>query len=360
MIANAIGRCEFRTYRNHKEIMEREYYLWNIEPNVNQNSTAFLHKLIAQLCKNGEALIITGRPHEGRDNLSVADSYNEPDDYPAKQNEYKNVTVGKVTYDKTFRENDVLRIRLNHCNIAGVLNAMYQSYYRLYETAVRAYTWENGQHWKVKVDQMTQGDGDFAKNFSEMIKEQMKPFLESNGAILPEFHGYEYSRIKDTTEKNDTRDIRALVEDIFDFTARSLNIPAVLVNGKIEGTSNANGRFLTGCIDPICDQLQEEIVRKRYGFDEWQKGNYLRIDSSSIIHFDLFENAANVEKLIGTGAFTINDVRRAAGQAEINEPWARQSFMTKNIASIEEILNPLKGGENNENEVGNKATGGQA
>ena len=34
--------------------------------------------------------------------------------------------------------------------------------------------------------------------------------------------------------------------------------------------------------------------------------------------------------------------------------------MTKNIASIEEILNPLKGGENNENEVGNKATGGQA
>ena len=107
----------------------------------------------------------------------MADSYNEPDDYPAKQNEYKNVTVGKVTYDKTFRENDVLRIRLNHCNIAGVLNAMYQSYYRLYETAVRAYTWENGQHWKVKVDQMTQGDGDFAKNFSEMIKEQMKPFF---------------------------------------------------------------------------------------------------------------------------------------------------------------------------------------
>ena len=102
---------------------------------------------------------------------------------------------------------------------------MYQSYYRLYETAVRAYTWENGQHWKVKVDQMTQGDGDFAKNFSEMIKEQMKPFLESNGAILPEFHGYEYSRIKGYHRKNDTRDIRALVEDIFDFTARSLNIP---------------------------------------------------------------------------------------------------------------------------------------
>ena len=29
-----------------KEIKGKEYYLWNIEPNTNQNSTAFLHKLI--------------------------------------------------------------------------------------------------------------------------------------------------------------------------------------------------------------------------------------------------------------------------------------------------------------------------
>jgi HK97 family phage portal protein len=358
MIANAIGRCEFRTYRNHEEIREREYYLWNYEPNINQNSTAFLHKLIAQLYKNGEALIITSRPHEGRDNLCVADSYNEPDEYPAKQKEYRNVTVGNVTYDKTFRENEVLHIRLNHCNITNVLNAMYQSYYRLYDAAVRAYTWENGQHWKVHVDQIAQGNSDFEKQFAAMIQQQLKPFIESNGAILPEFDGYTYTRVKDTTGKNDTRDIRALVEDIFDFTARSFNIPAVLINGKIEGTAGAEGRFLTYCIDPTCDQLQEEIVRKRYGYDEWQKGNYLRIDSSSIMHFDLFENAANIEKIIGTGAFTINDVRRAAGQAEINEEWANQSFMTKNIASIDEIANPIKGGENtNETNVGNKTTG---
>ena len=61
------------------------------------------------------------------------------------------------------------------------------------------------------------------------------------------------------------------------------------------------------------------------------------------MHFDLFANAANVEKLIGTGAFTINDVRRAAGQEEINEPWARQSFMTKNIAPISNVVNPIEG-----------------
>ena len=133
-----------------------------------------------------------------------------------------------------------------------------------------------------------------------------------------------------------TRDIRALIEDIFEFTARSFLIPAVLVQGTVEGTADANNRFLTYCIDPLCDQLQEEINRKRYGYEEWKRGNYLRVDSSSIIHFDIFENAANVEKLIGSGAFTINDVRRAAGQSAIPELWADEHFMTLNISTMTE------------------------
>ena len=347
MIANAIGRCEFRTYRDGKEIMEREYYLWNIEPNVNQNSTAFLHKLIARLFSDGEALIIPTTPRDGRDSLVVADSYHYPEMYPAKQAEYKAVKVGEITYEKTFRENDILHLQLNHCNMSSVLNAMYESYYKLYDAAVRAYAWDKGKHWKVHIDHVAQG-GDFEATFKQMLNDQIKPFFDSNGAVLPEFDGYKYEDVGAAKEKNtDTRDIRALVEDIFDFTARAFNIPAVLINGKIEGTANANTRFLTNCIDPICDQLQEEITRKRYGYDEWIKGKFLRVDSSSIIHFDLFENAANVEKIIGTGAFTVNDVRRAAGQTEINEPWARQSFMTKNFAPINQVANPMPEGGGN-------------
>lgn len=170
-----------------------------------------------------------------------------------------------------------------------------------------------------------------------MIEKQVN-LLQSDGAILPEFDGYEYTRIESGAKSTskDTRDIRALIEDIFEFTARSFLIPAVLVKGTVEGTADANHRFLTYCIDPLCDQLQEEINRKRYGYEEWKHGNYLRVDSSSIIHFDIFENAANVEKLIGSGAFTINDVRRAAGQSAIPELWADEHFMTLNISTMTE------------------------
>ena len=344
MIANAVGRCEFRTFRDGKEIREREHYLWNVEPNVNQNSTAFLHKLVAKLLTDGECLVISTRQREGYDALVVADSYMLNGCYPSKQNEYINVQVGDVSYEKTFREREVLHLKLNHINVKPVLDGLYGAYWRLISAAMKRYEWDKGQHWKVHVGQLASGAEDFTENFSRMIEQQVKTFLDSNGAILPEFDGYAYTN-EGGKANVDLADIQAQMKDVLGFTAKTLQIPAVLVDGSIQGTEDAQGRFLTGCIDPICDQLQEEINRKRYGYDRMRAGDYLRVDTSSIRHFDMFANAANVEKLVGSGAFTINDVLRSAGLPTIPEPWADEHYMTKNIAALGTETTALGGAE---------------
>lgn len=344
MIANAVGRCEFRTFRDGKEIREREHYLWNVEPNVNQNSTAFLHKLVAKLLTDGEALVISTRQREGYDALVVADSWLPNGDYPSRQNEYINVQVGDVSYEKTFREREVLHLKLNHINVKPVLDGLYGAYWRLISAAMKRYEWDKGQHWKVHVDQLASGAEDFTENFTRMIEQQVKTFLDSNSAILPEFDGYAYTN-EGGKVNVDLADIQAQMKDVLGFTAKALQIPAVLVDGSIQGTEDAQGRFLTGCIDPICDQLQEEINRKRYGYDRMRAGDYLRVDTSSIRHFDMFANAANVEKLVGSGAFTINDVLRSAGMPTIPEPWADEHYMTKNIAALGAETTALGGAE---------------
>lgn len=344
MIANAVGRCEFRTFRDGKEIREREHYLWNVEPNVNQNSTAFLHKLVAKLLVDGEALVISTRQREGYDALVVADSWLPNGDYPSRQNEYINVQVGDVSYEKTFREREVLHLKLNHINVKPVLDGLYGAYWRLISAAMKRYEWDKGQHWKVHVGQLASGAEDFTENFSRMIEQQVKTFLDSNGAILPEFDGYAYTN-EGGKANVELADIQAQMKDVLGFTAKALQIPAVLVDGSIQGTEDAQGRFLTGCIDPICDQLQEEINRKRYGYDRMRAGDYLRVDTSSIRHFDMFANAANVEKLVGSGAFTINDVLRSAGLPTIPEPWADEHYMTKNIATLGAETSALGGAE---------------
>ncbi len=344
MIANAVGRCEFRTFRGGKEIREREHYLWNVEPNVNQNSTAFLHKLVAKLLVDNEALVISTRQREGYDALVVADAWLQNGDYPSRQNEYINVQVGDVSYEKTFREREVLHLKLNHINVKPVLDGLYGAYWRLISAAMKRYEWDKGQHWKVHVGQLASGAEDFTENFSRMIEQQVKTFLDSSGAILPEFDGYAYTN-EGGKANVDLADIQAQMKDVLGFTAKALQIPAVLVEGSIQGTEDAQGRFLTGCIDPICDQLQEEINRKRYGYDRMRAGDYLRVDTSSIRHFDMFANAANVEKLVGSGAFTINDVLRSAGLPTIPEPWADEHYMTKNIAALGAETTALGGAE---------------
>ncbi len=354
MIANAVGKCTFKTYKNHKESRDAEHYLWNIEPNPNQNSTVFLHKLIYQLYKENEVLVIGSKGKGGKESLAVADSFTKPLEYPWKEQEYQDVVVGEVSYRKIFLESEVLHLRLNHQDIKPVLDGLYQSYVKLVQAAMKNYEWGSGKHYKVHVGQIAQAgkvgeDGkDWNTRFSEMLSDQVKPFLTSENGVLPEFEGYKYEDIGGSPDvQRSTRDIRALVDDIFEFTARGFLIPPVLIFGGVADTKDAMTRWLTTCIDPLCDQLSEEINRKRYGFQEWKSGNYLQIDTSAILHFDLFGNAANIEKLIGSAAFSINDVLQAAGMPRINEPWADQHFVTKNFETMDGAMRAIdgKGGE---------------
>jgi HK97 family phage portal protein len=243
-----------------------------------------------------------------------------------------------MQYQKTVYENEVLHLTLNHRDLRPVINGITASYMRLVQAAMSAYGWQNGQHWKVHVNQMASGKDDWLSTFQQMLENQIKPFINSGSAILPEFDGYDYQNVGQTEKKSDSTDLRALIAETFDMTARAFGIPAVLINGQIEGTQDANARFLTNCIDPLADQLAEEINRKRYGYDGWARGSYVVVDTSSILHFDMFANAANVEKLVGSGAFSINDVLKAAGHAPINEPWADQHFITKNFENMADAV----------------------
>lgn len=337
LIANAFGRCEFRTFRNGQELRGEEYYRWNVEPNINQSSTVFLHKMVAKLYQENETLIVHSRSRDGREILEVADSWQEPLYYPSKENEYRQVTVGETSFNPV-RECDAIHLVLNYCNIAPVIKGIFESYSKLLSVAMRNYTWGNGQHWKVHVEQMASGKDGWAETFQKQIEAQVKPFLNSTAGVLPELDGWLYENVsKDSESSRDASHIRSLVNDIFDFTANAFQIPPVLLRGQVEGTADAYSRFLSHCIDPLAEQLSEEITRKFYGFDAWKKRSYMQVDTSAIQHFDLFSNAANIEKLIGSG-YSYNDVQRAAGGREIDEPWANDHFITKNFADAESAL----------------------
>lgn len=339
LIANALGRCEFRTYEAGKEVFGPLHWMLNFEPNRNQNSTALLHKLVARLYQDNEALLVPLREREnGLPAFAVADAWSVPEELPSVSNRYEGVVVGDRQFEGSFPEEKVVHVVLNHVNIKPVMDGLYSAYVRLIQAAVKNYTWSNGQHWKVSVSQLASGEEGWAETFQKMVTAQIRPFLEHDSAVLPELEGWKYENASKATEGGrDASHIRALFNDVLEFTANAFCIPPVLLLGQVQGTADATNRFLTACVDPLADQLSEELTRKLFGYEGWQAGRRVRVDTSTINHFDLLANAPSVEKLIGSG-YSYNDVQRAVGMPPLEEPWAEEHFLTKNFARAEEVL----------------------
>ena len=329
-VANAVSKCEFKTYAKNREVKGDEYYLWNYEPNQNQSSTMFLHKLIAQLYKNNEALVI-----ELNGKLLVADSFGHTE-YALYPDTFDNVVVGTYSFNAKFSMNDVLYFKLNECNMKSVANGLYNAYNEMIQYAMAAYKKSRGSKGILDVDAKAQGADNFEDSFKKLMNEHFKTFFSNDSAVLPLFEGYKYTEIGTGSQSENTRDIRSMIDDVLDMTARSFGIPPALLNGKVEGTKEAVDHLLTFCVDPLCDMLQEEINRKRYG-DKVLGGDYLKIDTTCIKHIDLFDSSEAIDKLIGSAAFCINDIRIKCGETIIDEPWAWQHFITKNYTEVDAL-----------------------
>lgn len=341
LIANSISKCEFKTYFKHEEVKKQEYYLFNVEPNKNQNSSEFIHKWISKLYEDNECLII-----ENNGQLLVADTFSKKE-YALFDYTFSGVTVNSFTFNKTFNMSEVLYFKLNNKDIRKCINGMYETYGKLIAYGQKSYQKSRGRRGILNIDAVAQGKQNFQATFEKLMNERFKTFFEADNAVLPLFDGYSYEDIGSKTYSNEgTRDIKAMVDDIYDFTARACGIPPVLLKGDTAslGDSVINN-YLTFCIDPLTDMLQEEINRKRSGYIGFSQGTYLDIDTKSIKHIDLLSVSTAIDKLIGSGSFCINDIRKLVGEPVIDEPWAAQHWITKNYSSVEDLLSAIDGGD---------------
>lgn len=340
IVENAIGKCEFKTYIKGRETKGEEYYLWNVEPNKNQNSSAFIHKWIAQLYQHNEALVI-----ESQGQLLVADGFIRTP-YALYDDVFTQVTVGDFTFNKAFHQSDVLYFTLSERDMRKVTAGLYESYRKMLDYGMRAYQRSRGSRGILSISALAKNDPGFADSFKKIKNEYFKEFFNSENAVLPLFDGYKYDDLGSKTySESTTRDIRAMIDDVSDFTAKAFGIPPKLLSGEVQGTSDAVEQLITFCIVPLVEMIEEEINRKRYGKKAYLEGSRLQIDTRNIKHYDLLAVATAIDKLISSGVFTINDIREVMGQPPIDAEWANTNFMTKNYATLEELMKSMQGGE---------------
>jgi HK97 family phage portal protein len=334
-IANAISKCEFKTYIKKKEVKGQEYYLWNYEPNQNQNATSFMNKLIGKLYRNNECLVVEVNNH-----IYVADSYSK-EVLALKEYRFSGITFDGYELSETREMSEVMFFELNSENMRNLTNGMYETYSKLLIYAQDAYKKSRGKKGILNIGAIAQESENFDETFQELMSTHFKNFFESDSAVLPLFDGYEYQDISEsgkTYSTESTRDIKSLADDIFEFTARAFSFPPSLAKGDVQDTGKAIDELLTFVIDPLIKMLQQEINRKRNGYTGFKAGNYAKIETLAVKHIDIFDIATPVDKLISSGAFTINDILEVLGKPRIEEDWANQHFMTKNYSKIQDLL----------------------
>ena len=349
LIANAIAKCEIKTFENGKEVKGEKYWELNIEPNANQNSSQLWHKAIEKMYYDNESLIVS---ISGK--LYVADSY-AVEEYPILGNTYNGIAIDTLQLNKTFKSNEVIRLQLNDVNIKRIIDGICNEYSELLSYAMKQYKKGNQSKYKLEMDNIKAGDEAFNSLYKEYLQKQLQSFIDADTAVYPQFKGY---NLVDITPNNkaDSGDFRELRKDMFTIVAQSLQIPLDLMFGDVANMDEVVKVFLTFCIDPIADMISEELTRKIYpGYNSYKKGNYVKVDTSTIKHIDILDVADKVDKLIASGTCCVDETRALVGFNPLNTDFSTTHFMTKNYDTGTNCLkggnDPTieeEGGENNE------------
>lgn len=338
LIAGAISKCEFKTYIKGNENKGDEYYTWNIEPNKNQNSSQFIQEFVSKLLYYNECLVI-----EINGQLIIADDFVQ-NEYAILENTFSNVTRGTMTFKRSFKMSEVLYFKYSNNEVENLLSNLIKGYNNLLNMAIGKYKRSGGRKGIAKVDKTPTGDENFQTKVDDLFNNRFKSYFEAENAVIHLPKGIEYEEENGEGNKKSTSemvDIVAITKEIFDRVAQAFKIPPALLRGDIAGVEKITNNFLTFCIDPLADLIKEEIIRKRYGKNEFLSGTYLKIDTTCIKHIDIFSIAEKFDKLIASGGYSIDELRIKTGDTSLNEWWSRKHWMTKNYSDIEK----LEGGE---------------
>lgn len=335
-IANAITKCEFKHYKEKKEVKDEVYYALNVSPNINENSSQLWNKVINYLFEKGEALVVSVNGE-----LFCADSF-AVDEKPIKGNVFSGVTVGTFQFNKRFHAKDVFYFKLDLQNVTKLFDETYEKYGKMLAYALNSYSRSNQKKYKLILKNIKAGDPVFKRDFEEVVKKQLENFIKNDNAVYPQFEGYNLEEFGTNIQTKDSSDVVALRKDVFETVASALKIPTAMMYGNMNNVTEVVNQFLTFAVDPVADMIEEELTRKTNTFETWSKGNYIEIDTTCINHIDILNVAEKVDKLISSGTCNIDEVRSKVGMNPLDTEFSKTHWITKNYSTSEEAL---KGGE---------------
>lgn len=342
LIANTLSKCEFQTFKNGQSVRGENYYLMNVQPNQNQNATEFIYDFVSKFFYDNEVLLVMLN-----DQLYLADSF-EVTEFALYENIYKSIYIKEYKLERTFRESEVIHLKLRDKRIIDAIDSLYASYGKLLSSAMNYYRRKNNKRYLMKMDHIRAQDEETQEELDALIEAQLKNWFDPSkeGVAFQLQDGMELEDMSDAKDgkESNSRDISNIVHDVFDFVSMAFHVPKSLLKGDLADIEKQVDSFIMFAISPLAELVSDEFNRKIYSKQDILNRTYLKVDTSKIKLIDLTQLATALDKLFSIGGITINGVLERLGENPIDEDYANERFVTKNYQKAS-MNDAIKGGE---------------
>lgn len=354
-IGAILSRCDFKTYSNGEEQEKDMWYMLNVEPNPNQSAAEFRKQLVRELIfsPTHDALIVLldniGQTEKA---MYVASEFSM-DDKVLVQTGFSNVVVdiygtGGYCLTGTFGGHKAIYIKYGNEQLESIFSEMMQMFSYLVKNAEKAGTYR--QKYVLSMEDTAMNDPNFEENMQAILDEQFQAFIEGDNAVLPLYAGMKLNQVSagsDLGQNASTanKSVTNAMDDAITKVGLAFNIPSSVMLGKYEADDLEH--FLTFCIDPIADMITQAYNRKYYGKFGVLNGTKCLMDTKNCRHYDFMTISTAVNKIISSGVYTINEVRKQLGEPPIDPAIGDVHWITRNYAIVgdyvkdpDNVINP--------------------
>lgn len=336
---------DWKTYRQGDIVKGEEWFRFNIAPNRRETSAEFYRRLANKLIYEGEALIIETATRE----LFVADSYTfkNGNQLRMKDNTFTDVVVGDITLNRSFKENDsCMFIQIPQFdNVKAVFNSMGVDFLELkklvYEGAQKALG------MKLNLNLGAQAKNKYDDKYIQKIQTAYEPLMKARDAV---FVSYKGETLEDMTERQRGSEVQQVLtavennikinDEILCNIGMAYGVPQKFMKGDFTADNDSiYAMAITMFAKPYLTLLSKKFTYFVLTKEDIIDGGKVEADLNSIKFIEKLSMATSIDKLIGSGAYDINEVREMLDDDPVENGDVR--FITKNYAVLQEYV---KGG----------------
>ena len=355
-IASLASNIEWKTYVKNEVKRGENWFLFNYEPNPNQNGVEFKKQLFKKLVYDRECLVIQYGKH-----IYVADSFTKV---------FPNNSLGEVTFtdvvvslldeqeialEMTFDSHNSIYMRYQNPTVEALYIQLTEMYADLISNTITAGS--SKVKYALKID-TTAARGlniDYQTVANKLINEDFKALASDNNVILPLYNGFDLQQInagRDLAQNAQiaNKGVLDVLYSLVEYIAKAYGIAPDLIHGK--ETDEEYISTMTFCVDPLISIVERAFNRGYYGRQIY-KGFRLEINPRYARHFEILRAGSAFSQLISSGVESINDIRGMLEQEPIDPEVGDKHWITRNYAEVgafvqeaEEVAVKEQSGEN--------------